>query len=557
MRILFTSPWGPRPLVDGRDPLDPFTGQLSPSQGPYAITLHGHYWAYYLMAENLNAECCVLEHPTRAEFEAELRRGYDLLGLQLNWNTLRDAAEMIACARTVAPATKIVLGGYALPQVLDPLPADRAVADVIRAGTDHYCREEGVRFMRRLIGDTPIDRPITQFTLPRSGGYLAALGPAARTLVSHPVLVALGCPAGCDFCNTSAFFHRKKLQVAEPEHIRDVMRHHLRADAAPYAQFELFDEDFFWEPDFSRRLGGLLRDDPETRSRAGYFTFGSVRTLSRLDPEELVANGLASVWIGVESTLDDALRPGEHLGKRKGRELATLFRDLREVGVQIIGSLILGFDFHTPANVAQDVDAFVGLDPAISQVTPLVPCAGTPLYDRLKEAGRLDPAFGWTASGSFQDHPPMAPQHFTWEGLRQVIDDANRRLYLETGPSALKTLDVALRGHLRLRSHADPLLRARAQHLGNVAQQQYPVLEAILAHPPSAAVADRARDVRERWRESFGAPDETLVQLGHAFAERIRAHMENPPAPPTEVKAPTRWTWYRPGEPPRVHKQAA
>jgi haloalkane dehalogenase len=547
----------PRRLVDGMDPLDPFTGQLSPAQGPYAVTMHGHYWAFYLMAENLRAETCVLEHPTVAEFENELRRGYDYLGLQLNWNTLCEAAEMIERARAIAPRTKIILGGYALPQVLDPLPPDRDVAATIVRNADFLCREEGVAFMRRLVEDLPSDRPITQLTLPCSGSHLAALGPAARVMRSHPILVALGCPAGCDFCNTSAFFHRRKVQVASPAEVASFMAHHARADGEPFTQFELFDEDLFWEPEFSRTLGRHLRAEPATCGRVGYFTFGSVRTLSRFDPEELVANGLDMVWIGVESTLEEVLQPSAHLGKRKGRAVGALFGDLRDAGIQVVGSLILGFDFHTADNVGRDVDAFVALDPAISQVTPLVPCAGTALYARLKKAGRIDPRFGWTVSGGFRSYPPLAPAHLTWDDLEARIDDANRRLYLETGPSGLKTLDTALRGHLRFRDASDPVLRARAQIQGEAARRQYPILEALRAHPPSARLAERTREVAARWREAFGEPDELLVGLGRAFADRIGEWLSSPPEPAGLQHPPMRRTCYRPGAAPEVRKRAA
>jgi haloalkane dehalogenase len=419
------------------------------------------------------------------------------------------------------------------------------------------CREEGVAFMRRLVGDLPFDRPITQFTLPCSGSYLAALGPAARVIRSHPILVALGCPAGCDFCNTSAFFHRRKVQVASPGAVAAFMAHHVRVDGEPYTQFELFDEDLFWEPDFSRTLGRHLREEPATHGRAGYFTFGSVRTLSRLDPEELVANGLAMVWIGVESTLGEVLQPSAHLGKRKGRDVAALFADLREAGIPVIGSLILGFDFHTPDNVERDIDAFVALDPAISQVTPLVPCAGTALYARLKKAGRLDPRFGWTVAGGFRSYPPLAPAHLTWDELQARIDHANRRLYLETGPSGLKTLDTALRGHLRFRDASDSVLRTRAEIQGDAARRQYPILAALRAHPPSAEVAERTREVAARWREAFGEPDELLVGLGRAFADRIGEWLRSPPEPAAVQQPPMRRTYYRPGATPEVRKRAA
>jgi radical SAM superfamily enzyme YgiQ (UPF0313 family) len=556
-RILFASPSVPRRLVEGMDPLDPFTGQLSPTQGPYAVTMHGHYWAFYLMAENVRAETCVLEHPTVADFEDELRRGYDYLGLQLNWNTLCEAAEMIERARRVAPRTKIILGGYALPQVLDPLPADRDVAATIVRNADLLCREEGVAFMRQLVDDRPLDRPITQFTLPCSGSYLAALGPAARVMRSHPILVALGCPAGCDFCNTSAFFRRRKVQVAAPAEVASFMAHHARGNDEPFTHFELFDEDLFWEPEFSRALGRRLRADPATHGRVGYFTFGSVRTLSRFDPEELVVNGLAMVWVGVESTLEEVLQPSAHLGKRKGREVAALFRDLRAAGIQVIGSLILGFDFHTADNVERDIDAFVALDPAIWQVTPLVPCAGTALYARLKQAGRLDPGFGWTVSGGFRNRPPLVPAHLTWDELQARIEHANRRLYLEAGPSGLKTLDTALCGYLRFRNASDSVLRTRAQIQGEAARRQYPLLEALQAHPPSAQVAERTREVAARWREAFGEPDAGLVDLGRAFAARVGDWQRNPPAPAEVQQPPMRRTSYRPGTAPQVHKRAA
>jgi haloalkane dehalogenase len=559
MRVLFASPYEPRPLIGGRDPLDPFTGQLSPAQGPYALHMRGHYWAFYLMAENLRAETCVLEHPTLAEFEAELATGYDWLGLQVNWNTLDATARMIESARRVAPATRIVVGGYALPQVIDPLPPDRPIADAIRAGADHLCWMEGVRFMRTLLDDGPVERPITQYTLPKSVGHLAVLGPTVRTVESYPVLVALGCPAGCDFCTTSAFFRRRKLAVAEPYDVFRCMRHRAVADGGSrlQLQFELFDEDFFWDPRFARELGGHLRKSPDTRGRVSYFTFGSVRTLSRLDPEELAATGLGMVWIGVESTLDDALDASAHLGKRKGRALAALFDDLRDVGIQVVGSLVLGFDFHTPANIGRDVDAFIALDPTVSQVTPLVPCAGTPLYERLKEAGRLDARFGWTTGAALDRHPPMIPLHLTWDALQAAIADANHRLLHERGPSALRALDTNLRGHLRLRGHADGALRARAAALGEAAYQQYPILESIRAHPPSPRVAERAREVRERWREAFGEPPEHLVGLGRALGERVRRLLDAPPPSPTAVKAPTRWTFYHPGQAPRVRRRAA
>jgi hypothetical protein len=141
--------------------------------------------------------------------------------------------------------------------------------------------------------------------------------------------------------------------------------------------------------------------------------------------------------------------------------------------------------------------------------------------------------------------------------LQASVEEANQRLFQDKGPSVLKALDTALRGHLRLRGRVDATLRSRGDALGETARRQYPILEAILAHPPSARVAERAREVRERWREAFGEPSDLLVGEGKAFAARVRSLLDHPPPAPATVKATTRWTFYRPGEAPRVRKRAA
>jgi hypothetical protein len=110
---------------------------------------------------------------------------------------------------------------------------------------------------------------------------------------------------------------------------------------------------------------------------------------------------------------------------------------------------------------------------------------------------------------------------------------------------------------MRLRGSGDAVLRTRAEVLRESATAQYPILQAVLANAPSAQVADRAREVEERWKEAIGQPDETQVALGRALAERIRAFVENPVPVASAAEPPTRRTYYRPGASPEVIKQAA
>ena len=108
-------------------------------------------------------------------------------------------------------------GGYGGLYVSDPPEGEYSdLARRIEELTDHFCREEGVRWFRRLIGDEPVDRPIQQRHVPAGGNSIKGLEHMVRA-PSHSMLAGLGCPNGCEFCATSAFFQRKKIRVASPE----------------------------------------------------------------------------------------------------------------------------------------------------------------------------------------------------------------------------------------------------------------------------------------------------------------------------------------------------
>jgi len=491
MHILLASPYRPRALLEGVDAPDPFVGCLP--DGPLAMTGRGHYWAFYLLAENLRAESCVLEHPTCAEFEAALRQGYDILCLQVNRNTIACTADMVLRARQLAPATRIVVGGYGVSDVLDPYPADEDAACTIREEAHYLCCREGVRFMRELLDDRPVERPTTQRSLPEGRAHLPAVDAAVPFLGGQPILVSLGGRVDGAPTATSAFFRHRTLEVATPADVHALMRDHLHAVGTSPAHFTLFADDFFRDPGFSRRLGARLREDGATRGRVAYSASGSVRQLSLLDPEELVANGL-----GVARVLVDGRR----------RTTTALFQALHEVGIQTIATLALGSEAHTPASVEDDIDAFLTLEPTVADVS-------------------------------------LPLRHHTRE-LERLVERATQRLSEETGPAGLRALDIALRGHLRLRARRDPALRAHAARLRDLARLLYPLLEGVLATAPPARVRARVRETAERWSAAFGPPDEELAARTRACVNRVREAASLPASPAAMVDPPTSRTYYRP-----------
>src|SRR4030042_1386050 len=66
-----------------------------------------------------------------------------------------------------------------------------------------------------------------------------------------------------------------------------------------------------------------------------------------------------------------------------------LVENLRQHGIKTILSTILLMEFHTLENIQEDIEEHLQCRPAFSQFSLYAPCPGTPLYDQLKEEGRI------------------------------------------------------------------------------------------------------------------------------------------------------------------------
>jgi haloalkane dehalogenase len=556
-RILLSTIPGPRELVDGVDLYDIMAARLARGQGVFTPTAHAHCWALYLIAENLRAEVTVLENPTWEDFEAEVRKGYDYFGTQLMAAYFPQTVRMLEIVRSRSPETVTVAGGYGGLYINDPPEGEYTdLARRIEELTDHFCQEEGVRWFRRLIGDEPAERPIRQRFMPTGGNAIKGLENLFRSR-QPMVLAGLGCPNGCEFCATSAFYNRKKIRVASPESLYTEMREHvLQSGNLSGGAFSIFDEDLFTDVEYVRELGRLIRSDAELVPHGGirYFAFGSLRSLSQFSIEELVANGLSTVWIGVDSTFDDVVTSEHGIAKRACDDVHAYIHALQEHGVGVTASTILGWDFHTPENIVADIDAFVALEPIFYQVTPLIPCPGTRLYRRLQEDGRFLPGQDWSFK-QYQDDEVMQRRNFAQGELRRYYDLALAKLYEENGPSQIRLTRLALNGYRTFKDSAEPYLRARAQTHADAARMLRIFLLACEELAPNERVAQKAREVAARCKIEFGEmsgdQQQAAVRLRDLLRER-QARLDRGEKEPITYP-PARWTNYKGnGEAPEV-----
>ena len=244
-------------------------GQVTRAQGLFTPRANHVHFSLEYVAENLEAPTTVLQYPSRREFIPELKRGYDYVGVSFVLATFHRMKEMVALIREYSPRSRIVLGGYGT--VLSD--------DVLGSYADDICREEGVSFMRRLLGEPEIEMP---YGHPLIVSRLRVFGKeASRTGM---VFAGLGCPNGCDFCCTSYFFKRRHIRLLPTgrDIYRVIERYH---EIEPDMSIVVLDEDFL----LNRKRAMEFRDCVVKGGRPlSIFVFASVKAISQYTITEIL-----------------------------------------------------------------------------------------------------------------------------------------------------------------------------------------------------------------------------------------------------------------------------
>ena len=326
-----------------------FHAQVTRSQGIFSYRQVIRCWGLDYIAENVDAPSVVLHYPSEREFLREIQaRSYDYIGINFVVATFHKLRRMVGLIRKVSPRSKIVLGGYGtvLPD------------EVVAPYGDFICREEGIGFMRRLLGeneDRPIRHPYAPIESPRVFSY------PLKSKVAH-ITGGLGCPNGCDFCCTSHFFKRKYVPFLRSgrQLYETILRMEQEAKDAGDALsgFIIIDEDFFIHAERAREFLACVREGGRPLSIMG---FGSVRGLSRFTADEIAEMGFDILWTAFEGT-------GSGYDKLKGQDLTALYQGLKSRGVAILTSMIIGFPFQDRSQVIEDFRKLTELGPALWQI---------------------------------------------------------------------------------------------------------------------------------------------------------------------------------------------
>jgi len=447
-RVLLTSVFGPYAQDDDFgsrriNPIELYHNQVTREQGPFSLRMFNRSWGILMIQRNISAPTTVLDFPTRDAFAAELRANrYDVVGISSIIVNIGKVREMCRMVRELAPQASIVIGGH-----VSAIPGIETMVDA-----DHIVKGDGIAWMRRFLGEdetAPIRHPeiISGFDARTLGLKL----PQQKGSVAATIIPSVGCPMGCNFCTTSAFFGGKGKFLNfydsgdELFAVMSEMEKKLGVKS-----FFMMDENFLLHK--RRALQLLARMQAESKPWALYV-FSSANAIRQYTMRQLVELGVSWVWMGLES-------PRSSYTKLEGADTLQLTRELREHGIKLLGSTIVGLEHHTPENIEEEIEHAVAHDTDFHQFMLYTPVPGTPLHAEMTAEGRM--LDGVNLADIHGQHAfNFRHAAISREESKRFLDAAFRRDFERNGPSIYRICRTTLNGWRRYKNDADLRVRAR------------------------------------------------------------------------------------------------
>jgi haloalkane dehalogenase len=507
-RILFTSAVYPFPTLPNDTSLTDATGaRFTRADGIFCLVSQSHSFASHILAQNIDVPSVILEYPRWADFTAEVKKGYSLIGISALPVHLDAVLKMCRYIREKSPETKILLGcyaGLALAATQEEQEWKRYV--------DEICHGEGVGFMRRLLGERE-DRPVQQRLMPKGGGSPPFITRFPKGAIGF-LVSGLGCPGKCDFCSSTSLYDHRRIEMLSPEALvshMDLYHRHF-----PHlTNIFVIEEDHFRWPEYLMRIKEPWESHPDMVEDLDWFAFGSMDNIGsfvdRYGWDAIAEIGIGVMFIGVESKFGDLL----HYKKRSRVDPRWIFSNLHQRGIRTVGSWICGWDFHNHSNIMEDLNYFIALYPTYQQLTRLSPFPGTDLWAQLKKEGRLknvawEDVHFWSGTQKnlgLEDHETL-----------NIVEQGYDLLYRTWGPSMLRRLDVELDGYAYCRQSSNPILREhKSQFFKKQCGMVWTLLAAMERYSPNGIVRRRARQVDKKYRSLIGDPTAVMKFMSGAL----------------------------------------
>jgi radical SAM superfamily enzyme YgiQ (UPF0313 family) len=221
-----------------------------------------------------------------------------------------------------------------------------------------------------------------------------------------PIESGRGCPYGCEFCTVTGFFGDSIRFRSNESVVDELLRLKARARKEDGQMAVFFiDDNFAINP---KRTKSLLRDIIAAGAQLNWIAQISANLLRDEELVDLIsASGGKWIFIGMES-VDPTNLADVNKGFNKPGEYAAVLDRLAQRNIYAITSFIFGMDNDTPGVAERTLQQIRSWPPGLPVFGQLTPFPSTPLYTRLKNAGRLTRPTHWLDFAPYQmAHTPL------------------------------------------------------------------------------------------------------------------------------------------------------
>lgn len=332
-----------------------------------------------------------------------------VVGITVHLTFARRAFELAGWYRD--RGAKVILGGLHVLSCPDECAPH---ADALAVG-------EGVQLWGRILRDAEAGSlraryegtfrcPFRNDPAPRRD-----LVPRRQFLTTTSLIATRGCQSRCDFCYLATEGLRMPCQFRAPEQVA----REFAADGQPYGVF--VDNNLGANPRYLRALCRALRPLGTIWSAAVSIDVTDDPSLVR----EMALAGCTGVFVGLESLHPANIVEAHKRGPRPG-DYARRVAVFHDSGIQVNGSLVLGFDHDRPDVFEQTVGWIEANRLECATFHILTPYPGTPLFARMEAGGRLLHK-DWSKYDTA--HAVFRPRHITPEQLEEGYAWCYQRLF--------------------------------------------------------------------------------------------------------------------------------
>ena len=236
---------------------------------------------------------------------------------------------------------------------------------------------------------------------------------------SMSIQFSRGCPFNCEFCNVTALFgHRPRIKTSDQiiAELNSLYKLGWRR------QVFFVDDNFIGNKKYLKT--NLLPALIDWRKGKKGMPFNTEASINLADDESLmdmmVEAGFDTVFIGIETPDEESLAECNKK-QNKNRDLSNSVKRIQRAGLQVQGGFIVGFDSDTRSIFQRQID-FIQKNGIVTAMVGLLQApAGTRLYKRLKQEGRLlGNISGDNVDGTTNIIPKM-DLHTLYDGYRNIM----------------------------------------------------------------------------------------------------------------------------------------